>query len=541
MKIGIAQINTTVGDFYGNSQKILQSYETLCRQGAEVVVFPELVLCGYSPRDLLFKKRFVHDNDMALRALAAKIGEVPAIIGCVRKISGKKGLFNSVAWCVDGKVQQFADKCLLPSYDVFDEKRHFTPAKEPTMVEYKGKRIGLTICEDIWTAKFSVEHYEYHIDPVALLANTDVDFIFNFSASPWFFGKHELRRKVAQACAKRTKAPVIYCNLVGANDQVVFDGRSFVTNKKGEVIASMEPFVEELQVVDTSGKPIKLTEPSEMQETHDALVLGLRDYAHKSGFQRAVIGLSGGIDSAVVAVLAVEALGKENVMGVSLPSSISSEHSKTDAQELALNLGIEFHTIPIQKIVSATEDVLKPLFKKRPRDTAEENMQARSRGMVLISISNKFNAILLSTGNKSELAVGYCTLYGDMAGGLAVISDVPKMKVYQLAKFMNRKKVLIPKNTISKAPSAELAPDQLDQDTLPPYPVLDEILRLYIEERKSSLEIIAKGFDEIVVRDIVRRVDINEYKRKQSALGLKISPLAFGVGRRMPIVQKYVS
>ncbi|OIO59392.1 MAG: NAD+ synthase [Verrucomicrobia bacterium CG_4_10_14_3_um_filter_43_23] len=541
MKIGIAQINTTVGDFYGNSQKILQSYETLCRQGAEVVVFPELVLCGYSPRDLLFKKRFVHDNDMALRALAAKIGEVPAIIGCVRKISGKKGLFNSVAWCVDGKVQQFADKCLLPSYDVFDEKRHFTPAKEPTMVEYKGKRIGLTICEDIWTAKFSVEHYEYHIDPVALLANTDVDFIFNFSASPWFFGKHELRRKVAQACAKRTKAPVIYCNLVGANDQVVFDGRSFVTNKKGEVIASMEPFVEELQVVDTSGKPIKLTEPSEMQETHDALVLGLRDYAHKSGFQRAVIGLSGGIDSAVVAVLAVEALGKENVMGVSLPSSISSEHSKTDAQELALNLGIEFHTIPIQKIVSATEDVLKPLFKKRPRDTAEENMQARSRGMVLMSISNKFNAILLSTGNKSELAVGYCTLYGDMAGGLAVISDVPKMKVYQLAKFMNRKKVLIPKNTISKAPSAELAPDQLDQDTLPPYPVLDEILRLYIEERKSSLEIIAKGFDEIVVRDIVRRVDINEYKRKQSALGLKISPLAFGVGRRMPIVQKYVS
>jgi len=541
MKIGIAQINTTVGDFYGNSQKILQSYETLCRQGAEVVVFPELVLCGYSPRDLLFKKRFVHDNDMALRALAAKIGEVPAIIGCVRKISGKKGLFNSVAWCVDGKVQQFADKCLLPSYDVFDEKRHFTPAKEPTMVEYKGKRIGLTICEDIWTAKFSVEHYEYHIDPVALLANTDVDFIFNFSASPWFFGKHELRRKVAQACAKRTKAPVIYCNLVGANDQVVFDGRSFVTNKKGEVIASMEPFVEELQVVDTSGKPIKLTEPSEMQETHDALVLGLRDYAHKSGFQRAVIGLSGGIDSAVVAVLAVEALGKENVMGVSLPSSISSEHSKTDAQELALNLGIEFHTSPIQKIVSATEDVLKPLFKKRPRDTAEENMQARSRGMVLMSISNKFNAILLSTGNKSELAVGYCTLYGDMAGGLAVISDVPKMKVYQLAKFMNRKKVLIPKNTISKAPSAELAPDQLDQDTLPPYPVLDEILRLYIEERKSSLEIIAKGFDEIVVRDIVRRVDINEYKRKQSALGLKISPLAFGVGRRMPIVQKYVS
>ena len=541
MKIGIAQINTTVGDFYGNSQKILQSYETLCRQGAEVVVFPELVLCGYSPRDLLFKKRFVHDNDMALRALAAKIGEVPAIIGCVRKISGKKGLFNSVAWCVDGKVQQFADKCLLPSYDVFDEKRHFTPAKEPTMVEYKGKRIGLTICEDIWTAKFSVEHYEYHIDPVALLANTDVDFIFNFSASPWFFGKHELRRKVAQACAKRTKAPVIYCNLVGANDQVVFDGRSFVTNKKGEVIASMEPFVEELQVVDTSGKPIKLTEPSEIQETHDALVLGLRDYAHKSGFQRAVIGLSGGIDSAVVAVLAVEALGKENVMGVSLPSSISSEHSKTDAQELALNLGIEFHTIPIQKIVSATEDVLKPLFKKRPRDTAEENMQARSRGMVLMSISNKFNAILLSTGNKSELAVGYCTLYGDMAGGLAVISDVPKMKVYQLAKFMNRKKVLIPKNTISKAPSAELAPDQLDQDTLPPYPVLDEILRLYIEERKSSLEIIAKGFDEIVVRDIVRRVDINEYKRKQSALGLKISPLAFGVGRRMPIVQKYVS
>ena len=545
MKVGLAQINTTVGDIEGNSRLILEAYKTLCQRGAELVVFPELALCGYPPRDLVFKSRFVKDTWSAAEKFAASVGSVPALVGVlVANESGHgRTVFNAAAFCINGKIQAVAKKCLLPTYDVFDEDRYFESADEPTLVEYAGKRIGITICEDIWTGPVVTTSRHYDKDPVAALANKKVDLVINLSASPWQAGKTGLRTDIVRRVALRTGAPCVYCNAVGGNDELIFDGHSMVAAANGELIAGLDGFREELLVVDTAGAD-KHFSPRfnlcEEERIHEALVLGLRDYAHKSGFHKAVLGLSGGIDSALTAVLAARALGAENVIGISLPSSISSQGSKDDAAELAHNLGIRYETLPIAGIVEATELALASVFKDLPRDVTEENIQARARGLLLMAVSNKFGALLLTTGNKSEISVGYCTLYGDMAGGLAVISDLFKMQVYALSRWINLNETVIPVNSIEKPPSAELRPGQTDQDSLPPYPVLDDILRLYVEEGRSSAEIATAGHDATVVRDIVRKVDRNEYKRKQAAPGLKISPLAFGVGRRIPIVQKYV-
>ena len=545
MRIGLAQINTTVGDLPGNRRRILEAYDGLARAGASWVVFPELVVTGYPPRDLLFKRRFVPDNEASLAEIAAHVGEVPAVVGFAETNPASEGrsLFNSAAVCHRGRVIAVARKCLLPTYDVFDEDRYFEPANAVTVVELGGRRVGITICEDIWSNPLAQPRRRYPIDPVAQLHQQRVDLHLNLSASPWHNGKSDLREQLITRAATAGGAPLVYCNAVGGNDELIFDGRSLVAGADGRVLAGLPAFREDCRVVDLDAAPV--IDPThrqpEMKDIHEALVLGLRDYAHKSGFRRALLGLSGGIDSAVTAVIAVDALGADNVTGVSLPSAISSGHSREDARALAENLGIPFHTVSIAEVVASAEQTLGPVFSGRERDIAEENIQARARGLLLMAMSNKFGALLLTTGNKSELAVGYCTLYGDMCGGLAVISDLPKVKVYELAEYLNREREVIPRSSIDKAPSAELRPDQTDQDSLPPYPVLDAILKAYVEEGHGSADIIAQGFDAAVVRDVVRKVDLNEYKRKQAAPGLKLTPLAFGVGRRIPIVQRYVS
>jgi NAD+ synthase (glutamine-hydrolysing) len=562
MRIGLAQLNPTVGDLAGNRRKILDAYRTLVAQGAELVVFPELIVCGYPPRDLLFKRRFVPDNEESLAEIATAIGEVPAIIGFVETNPAPTGrrFFNAAAFCQNGEIQVIGRKCLLPTYDVFDEDRYFEAANEPRIVTFAGKRIGLTICEDLWKNPKIDTARLYEINPIAWLAAERVDLVVNLSASPWYAGKGAVRDQLVTDTAKQLRCPLIYVNAIGGNDELVFDGRSLVTSATGEITARLAHFTEELRVVDlplentpsvpppplVTGHSSLVTAPppaalDHSADIHAALVLGLRDYAHKSGFKRALIALSGGIDSALVAVLAVEALGAENIIGVSLPSSISSQHSKDDARILAQNLGIRFETIAIADAVATAESALGPVFAGRARDVTEENIQARIRGVIMMALSNKFGALLLTTGNKSEVAVGYCTLYGDMCGGLAVISDVFKTQVYALCRWINREREIIPENTIIKPPSAELRPGQVDQDSLPPYDILDAILQGYVEKGLSRRDLVREGFAEPVVNDIVRKVDLNEYKRKQMAPGIKITPLAFGVGRRIPIVQKYVS
>ncbi len=549
MKIGIAQINTTVGDLFGNSQLIVSAYNSLVADGAELILFPELAICGYPPRDLLFKSRFVSDTESALEGTAKEIGEVPAVIGYVQErgpsITGRP-FYNAAAWCELGKVKAFGRKSLLPSYDVFDEERYFEPAEGPMIYQWKGKKIGITICEDIWTHPDLQTSRRYCEDPIGELAQQKIDLLLNLSASPWHEDKNEAREPLVQDAAERCACPVIYCNAVGGNDELIFDGGSLAVNPERGLVAGLAAFRAENHIIDLDNPVVYISEHFNLKgnaATQEALVLGLRDYAHKSGFKKAIIGLSGGIDSAVVAALAAEAFGPENVIGIALPSAISSQHSRDDAAALAKNLGIEFHEVGIGNTVASAEYALEDLFVGRVADVTEENIQARTRGLLLMAMSNKFGALLLTTGNKSEIAVGYCTLYGDMCGGLAVISDLPKMKVYALARHMNTTagRELIPASTIEKPPSAELRPEQKDEDSLPPYPVLDGILRLYVEDGLSRTEIVDKGYEQAVVDDIVRKVDLNEYKRKQAAPGLKTTPLAFGVGRRIPIVQKYVS
>ncbi|MFU8848449.1 MAG: NAD+ synthase [Opitutales bacterium] len=549
MKIGIAQINPTVGDLSGNQTLILEAYRKLVAEGAELVVFPELAVCGYPPRDLLFKSRFVRDTEEALDAIAREIGSVPAVIGYVRDrgpcLSGRP-FYNAAAWCESGEVRTVGHKSLLPSYDVFDEERYFEPAEGPAVHEWNGRRIGLTICEDIWTHPSLQTSRRYCKDPVDELASQKIDLLLNISASPWHEGKNEAREPLVQDAAERCGCPAIYCNAVGGNDELIFDGGSLAAHHERGLIAGLSAFAAECRIIDLEAPVPHFSETFNLKgnaATQAALVLGLRDYAHKCGFRKALIGLSGGIDSAVVCALAAEAFGPENVMGVALPSAISSQHSRDDAAALAKNLGIEYHEVAIAETVTSAEQALAPLFGDRPADVTEENIQARARGLLLMAMSNKFGALLLTTGNKSEISVGYSTLYGDMCGGLAAISDLPKMKVYALARHINIEagRELIPVNTIEKAPSAELRPDQKDEDSLPPYPVLDGILRLYVEEGLSRAEIVEKGYEQATVDEIVRKVDLNEYKRKQAAPGLKTTPLAFGIGRRIPIVQKYVS
>jgi NAD+ synthase (glutamine-hydrolysing) len=553
MRLGLAQINTTVGDLAGNRRLILDAYAQLVRRGAELVVFPELATCGYPPRDLLFKRHFVPDVARSLAEIAAAVGEIPALVGTVEANPGGQGrpFFNSAAFCHRGVVASHVRKCLLPTYDVFDEDRYFEPATTASVIVHAGMRIGVTICEDIWTHPMISTRRLYNgLDPVRQLAAQRCDLMVNLSASPWDHGKGGVRQTLVTDAARALGCPVAYVNSVGGNDELIFDGRSLVSDREGRVQVGMAAFAEELGVAETAPGPSRLSptfEQPEMADIQAALTLGLRDYAHKSGFKTALVALSGGIDSAVVGAVAAAAFGPRNVIGVSLPSLISSQHSRDDARRLSEVLGIRFETIAIADVVKSCEAALAAEFAGRPRDVTEENIQARVRGVLMMALSNKFGALLLTTGNKSEMAVGYCTLYGDMCGGLAVISDVFKTQVYALANWINAearragRTPPIPQSSIDKLPSAELRPDQTDQDSLPPYDVLDAVLKGYVEEGLSRSDLVAQGFPEATVADVVRKVDLNEYKRKQAAPGLKITPLAFGVGRRIPIVQKYVS
>lgn len=539
MRIGYAQLNTTVGDLEGNLALAIDAYEQLCGQGIDIVVFTELFLCGYPPKDLLTKEKFLLDTNSALQNFAKHTAATPSLIGFAEEDlepASFRKCYNSVAWCEKGKINQIFRKRLLPTYDVFDEDRYFSPGTLPMSRMYKGKKIAVTICEDIWNIN-SALHQE---NPLQEIKEEKPDFLINLSASPWYQGKQQQRIELLSKVTEKLECPISYVNGVGGNDELIFDGRSLSMDKEGKLIFQAEPFEESIGILDFNEQnnedPFK---QNELDSLHQALVLGLRDYVYKTGFSKGLIGLSGGIDSAVTAAVAVEALGKENVIGISLPSSISSDHSKQDAYDLAENLGIKFHELPIQSIVNAATGELSGIFKGKAHDVTEENLQARARALLLMAVSNKFGALLLTTGNKSELAVGYCTLYGDMCGGLAVIADVPKTKVFALARHINRDGILIPINTIEKPPSAELRPDQKDSDSLPDYSELDAILHAYVEEGKSIDSIIKLGFEPETVRHIIRLVDINEYKRQQAAPSLKTTPLAFGVGRRMPIVQKY--
>jgi len=544
MKIGFAQINTTVGDFPGNCARIIAAYDELSAAGADVVITPELSITGYPPQDLLFKSRFVPDNLAALEKLHQHVRRAALVVGFVDMNLAAHGrpFHNAAAVLQHSQKPQVIHKSLLPTYDVFDEARYFEPAKNHPVVFIGEHKVGITICEDIWTHEY-LSRPLYMADPVAELVNSGVSCILNLSASPFQTGKPALRLAMIRGLATKYGVPFYYCNAVGGNDQLVFDGHSLAVNSQGALIWQGVSFGEDSTVVDDATPPPALLEPREdIADLYDALVLGLRDYMAKCGFTKCVLGLSGGIDSAITAAIAAAAVGPENVMGVAMPTKYSSDHSVGDADLLAANLGLtSYLKIPIQQSFDAFKAQMGPVFEGLAEDTTEENMQARLRGLTLMSLSNKFGSLLLTTGNKSELAVGYCTLYGDMCGGLAVISDVPKTMVYQLAHYLNREREIIPPNTIEKPPSAELRPDQKDQDTLPPYDLLDEILALYVEENLSGADIITRGFDEQIVRWIVRRVDLNEYKREQAAPGLKVTGRAFGIGRRMPIAQRFVA
>ena len=538
MKIGIAQINSTVGDLTGNFDILRCAYDELSSDGADLVIFPELALSGYPPRDLLLKKRFGEDCAKKLNQFAKLTGACPALLGYPEKIDLKqnRSYYNSAALCFDGEVQQVFRKRLLPTYDVFDEDRYFESGKSPLYFSLLGKKIAVSICEDIWNSNGT----RHSGNPVNEIAEQKLDLLINLSASPWHINKKTQRTTILQEVVQKINCPLVYVNSVGGNDELIFDGSSVVLDSSANPTHFSPSFESSCQIVDLEKiLPIEPLNENELQCIRQAIVLGLRDYTNKSGFKKGLIGLSGGIDSALTAALAVEALGRDKVIGISLPSSISSDHSKDDARDLAGNLGIEYHTLPIQKIVDSAESELAPLFAGMSPDVTEENLQARSRGLLLMAVSNKIGALLLTTGNKSELAVGYCTLYGDMCGGLAVISDIPKTKVFALARHMNKNGEIIPLSTIEKPPSAELRPDQKDSDSLPEYNILDGILQSYIEDGLSIQAIIDQGYSEDTVRRIVGLVDRNEYKRKQAAPGLKITSLAFGIGRRMPIVQKY--
>lgn len=542
MRIGIAQLNPTVGDLAGNAQRLLAAYRELAARGAQLVVAPELALTGYPPQDLVFKSRFVPLNLELLHQLHGQVGEVPLLAGFVDVNTGTGRPFhNAAAFLEKGRPIHKVHKSLLPTYDVFDEDRYFEPAATSTPVEVAGREVGITICEDIWTEPYLPRRL-YGRAPVDSLVAQGAEIIVNLSASPFAMGKPARRAEMLSALARKHRVPVVYCNATGGNDQLVFDGNSMVLDASGTLLAKLAPFAEELAIVDAGGAP-PMTAPAfqqDVEELHDALVLGLRDYLAKCGFRSVVLGLSGGIDSAVTAALAVRALGAENVLGVTMPTQYSSAGSVEDSMALAKNLGIRCLNIPIQRSFEVFREQFREIFAGLPEDTTEENMQPRLRGMTLMALSNKFGSLLLTTGNKSELAVGYCTLYGDMAGGLAVISDVPKVLVYRLAEWINRQGEIIPASTISKAPSAELKPGQRDQDTLPPYEVLDPILELYVEQQLSVAEIVRRGWDEATVRWVQRRVDLNEYKRAQAVPGLKVTSRAFGLGRKMPIAQRFV-
>ncbi len=560
MKIALAQINSIVGDIDANCQKILQFAQVAQERKADLIIFPELTITGYPPGDLLLKPSFVEANLLALEKLAKQLIFLPTIVGYVDKNYGQgRPLYNACAFLKDGKIQAKQYKTLLPTYDVFDEDRYFEVAKQYQCISLGKTKIGLTICEDAWSVvnhsgsqqtlgeELQKKSGRYFVDPLLQLAAQKPDFIVNISASPFVMGKHQLRENLLRYHALQLKTPLIFVNQVGGNDELIFDGRSFVIDASGNIVSTAKAFEEDLLVVDIDEASKKINGPMNWRQDQDkweiyrALVLGTGDYVRKCGFEDVVLGLSGGIDSAVTAAIACKALGPEHVLGVCMPSPYSSPGSITDSELLAKNLGMQLVTLPIEKNMQALDEILKIPFSGKPADVTEENIQARLRGTILMAFSNKFKRMVLATGNKSELSVGYCTLYGDMCGGLAVISDVPKMRVYELAKLINEEAGydLIPKTTIEKAPSAELRPDQKDEDSLPPYPVLDAILEAYIEEGKTMKEIISAGYAPQTVAKIIKMIDNNEFKRKQAPPGLKLTARAFGVGWRMPIAQRY--
>jgi len=543
VKIALGQINPTIGDFIGNSKKIIDFSRKAHASGAELAMFPELSVCGYPPRDLLEKPAFVARCQQAVKEIAEAVPEITVICGFVSPagVETGKSVMNSAAVLRDGKLQFVQSKILLPTYDVFDEVRYFDPAASQKVLPLAGKQLALTICEDAWNDKHFWHRRLYSIDPVDDLLHAGGNLVLNISASPYHLGKRELRQKMLATIARDNKVPVVLVNQVGGNDSLIFDGSSMALGPDGNVIAQAKSFEEDLIFLDSETLKGDIHQQTElgMPSVYAALVLGTRDYVRKCGFSKVLIALSGGIDSALTAAIAVDALGKENVTGVAMPSQYSSEHSVTDARELANNLGIRFEMVPIGPIFDSYRKALSCVFAGLPEDVTEENIQSRIRGNIVMAMSNKFGHLVLTTGNKSEVAVGYSTLYGDMVGGLGVISDVPKTMVYQLSHFVNSRKAVIPQSTLDKPPSAELRPGQKDSDTLPPYEILDNILEDYVEDYHSAGQIASeRGYDIKVVRDVIRMIERSEYKRQQAAPGLKITPKAFGMGRRFPIAQK---
>jgi NAD+ synthetase len=556
MKIAIAQLNPTIGNLTGNAQQILEAAKQATQQGARLLLTPELSLCGYPPRDLLLNPGFVESMAVVLQQLA---GDLPpnlaVLVGTVEPnpkahVAGGKPLFNSIAWLEQGKIQQIFHKRLLPTYDVFDEYRYFEPGLQPNSFTLDNLRLGVTICEDLWNDEEFWGKRSYAVNPIADLAQLGVDLVVNLSASPYSVGKHHLREAMLRHSTVRYRQPIVYINQVGGNDDLIFDGSSFALNQAGEVVCRALRFETDLVLLEFDEEKRDLLPPlatrdkegvaaSEDEEIWAALVLGVRDYARKCGFSKVTLGLSGGVDSALVAAIASAALGAENVLGVLMPSPYSSDHSVKDALKLAEKLGIPTQTLPIGQLMQGYDQTLEHLFAGTTFGLAEENIQSRIRGNLLMAIANKFGYLLLSTGNKSEMAVGYCTLYGDMNGGLAVIADVPKTRVYSLCNWLNRNGEIIPTNILTKPPSAELKPGQVDQDSLPSYGILDDILQRLIHEHQSTAQIIDAGHDPVVVNKVMQLVARAEFKRRQAPPGLKITDRAFGTGWRMPIASRW--
>jgi NAD+ synthetase len=546
MKTALAQINPIIGDFAYNSRLITGRIKEAEQAGCQLVIFPELALCGYPPQDLLERAAFLNAHDAALDKLVRSVGDIGVVLGVAERRQGAgKPLYNSAVFIYKGEIVHRVRKQLLPTYDVFDESRYFEPGEPAPPFSFKGLRLGLSVCEDIWQASGQGQCGTYRTDPVASLAegHDALDLLINISASPYHHGKLAERDQLFSSLCRKYTLPLLYVNQVGGQDSLIFDGHSMAFNNQGEICAAAAGFREDMLIIDaedllTRGTK-KIAPKDSVAQVEKGLVLGTSDYLRKTGFNRAVIGLSGGIDSAVTAVLASLALGPENLLCVALPSPYTAQMSIDDARTLAANLSCDFEVLPIAPAMEAYTEMLAPLFAGKDKDVTEQNIQARIRGNLLMALSNKFGGMLLSTGNKSEMAVGYCTLYGDMSGGLAVLADVPKIMVYDLARRMNREREVIPERIIIRPPTAELKPDQADQDDLPAYEVLDPILAAYLEEHLGIDEIAARGFDREVVRDIVRRIRINEHKRKQAPLGLKVTTKAFGYGRRYPIAHGF--
>jgi NAD+ synthase (glutamine-hydrolysing) len=549
MKIALAQLNPTIGDLQGNAQQILTIAQQVATQGVKLLLTPELALCGYPPRDLLLNAHFIAEMGQTLDRLAQDLPpDLHVLIGLATPnpnlAAGEKPLFNSIALLAAGKVQNTFHKRLLPTYDVFDEHRYFTPGSEANYFTLGGIKIGVTVCEDLWNDQEFWGRQSYLINPIAELAQYNIDLSINLSASPYSLGKQQVREAMLKHTAIKYDRAVLYLNQIGANDDLIFDGCSLGFDRQGELVCRGKAFDQDLIIVEFDEfkqdlKPGKIERQPDCAdaEVWQALGLGVRDYIRKCGFQKVILGLSGGIDSALVAAIAAEAIGADRVLGVLMPSPYSSDHSVTDAIAVAANLGIKTETIPIGDLMAGFDRTLASLFKDTEFGIAEENIQSRIRGTILMAISNKFGHLLLSTGNKSEMAVGYCTLYGDMNGGLAVIADVPKMRVYSLCKWLNRDREIIPHHIITKPPSAELKPGQVDQDSLPPYEILDVILEAIVCEHQAPEQLIASGYDRQIIDRVSKLVQRAEFKRRQAPPGLKITDRAFGTGWRMPIAR----